>query len=85
MENRTERVVIETARYRIAGDLTLPREGYRSRVSEYLNQGEIRFLALTDVEATPHGAGETVKRPFMAVSVEHIEVAYGPESPEPSA
>ena len=40
MENRVERIVVETDRHRIVGDVTLPREGYRSRLSEYLNHGD---------------------------------------------
>lgn len=78
MENRRERVVVETSRYRITGDLTLPREGYRSRLSEYLNHGDVAFLALTDVEIVPlEGLGASVeRRPFVAVAVRHIEIAH---------
>ena len=50
MDNRIERIVLETDRHRIVGDLTLPRDGYRSRLSDYLNQGEIAFIPLTDAE-----------------------------------
>ena len=38
MDQRLEHVVIETERYRIQGDLHLPAEGYRSRLSDYINQ-----------------------------------------------
>ncbi len=38
---RIERVVLETEHHRITGDLHLPREGYRSRLSDYLNRGDI--------------------------------------------
>ena len=38
MEWRKEQVVVETDRYRIEAMLTLPREGYRSRVSDHLNR-----------------------------------------------
>ena len=41
METRVERVVLETAKHRIVGDLTLPREGYRSRLSDFLNRGDL--------------------------------------------
>ena len=41
METRTQRVVLETSRHRIVGDLTLPREGYLSRFSDFLNQSEV--------------------------------------------
>jgi hypothetical protein len=78
MEQRRERVVVETSRYRITGDLTLPREGYRSRLSEYLNHGDVAFLALTDVEIAPlEGLGASAeRRAFVAVAVRHIELAY---------
>jgi len=33
METRTERIVLETHRHRIVSDVTLPRAGYRSRLS----------------------------------------------------
>ena len=35
MQHRSERVRLETERYRIFGTLTLPRDGYRSRMSDY--------------------------------------------------
>ena len=53
VDTRVERIVLETDRHRIVGDLTLPRDGYRSRLSDYLNQGEIVFIPLTDAEITP--------------------------------
>ena len=37
MDQRHERILIETNRHRIAGTLTLARDGYRSRVSDLLN------------------------------------------------
>lgn len=76
MDNRTERLVIETDRYRIVGDITLPREGFRSRVSDYLNRGEIVFIPLVNVTMTPWDGGEEVQRDFVAVGRPHIQVAY---------
>ena len=49
MQHRSERVLIETERYRIYGVLTLPRDGYRSRMSDFLNSGEREFISLTHV------------------------------------
>ena len=46
MEWRQERVVVETERYRIEGMLTLPREGYRSRLSDHLNRRDQEFFTL---------------------------------------
>ena len=80
METRVERVVLETARQRIVGDLTLPREGYRSRLSEYLNRGDVDFIPLVDAEIQPlngaapaPGAGT---RSFIAVARSHVQLAY---------
>jgi hypothetical protein len=73
MEHRDERVVIETDRYRITGVLHLPRDGYRSRLTDYLNGSERSFLALTDVEIGPLGNGhQAERRPFLALSLSHV-------------
>ena len=40
--------MVETDRYRITGLLRLPRDGYRSRLTDYLNSSERAFVALTD-------------------------------------
>ncbi len=76
MELRTERVVLETARQRIVGDLSLPKEGYRSRLSEYLNHGDVEFIPLVNVEISPLDGGESESRPFVAVARKHVELAY---------
>lgn len=79
METRVERVVVETDRHRIVGDLTLPREGYRSRLSDFLNRGDLQFIPLVNVEinsVAPNGAGAGEQRPFLAVARTHIQLAY---------
>jgi hypothetical protein len=78
MESRIERVVLETDRHRIVGDLTLPKEGYRSRLSDYLNQGDVEFIPLVNVELTPlSGNGAAAEqRPFLAVARMHIQLAH---------
>jgi hypothetical protein len=43
-ELRLERVVVETDRYRVEGDVRLPQEGYRSQISDYINRPEQQFL-----------------------------------------
>lgn len=50
MDQREERILVETERYRLTGTVRLPAEGYRSRLTDHLNAGEHEFLALTDVE-----------------------------------
>jgi hypothetical protein len=73
MEHRDERIVVETARHRISGVLRLPRDGYRSRLTDYLNASERDFLALTDVEIEPlDGDGPVGRRDFVALSLSHV-------------
>ena len=76
MDQRSERVLIETPRHRIAGTVTLARDGYRSRVSDLLNSPERDFIALTDVtiEVLDSELGGT-HHDFMAVSRRHIVFA----------
>ena len=71
-----ERVVVETDRHRIVGDVTLPREGYRSRLSEYLNRGDLDFIAMVNAELTPLNGGATETLPFVAVARTHVQLAF---------
>ncbi|MGH2871432.1 MAG: DUF6812 domain-containing protein [Solirubrobacteraceae bacterium] len=76
MEQRDERVIIETERHRIVGVLRLPADGYRSRLTDYLNASERQFLALTDVEVASLEAPSRVeRREFVALSVRHVVLA----------
>jgi hypothetical protein len=75
VEHRDERIVVETDRYRITGLLRLPRDGYRSRLTDYLNSSERAFVALTDVELEPFDGGERQRCPFLAVSLSHVVLA----------
>lgn len=76
MESKVERVVLETDRHRIVGDLTLPREGYRSRLSDFLNLGEVEFVPLTNAQIRSLDGGTTVARSFIAVARAHVVLAY---------
>jgi hypothetical protein len=78
MESRVERVVLETDRHRIVGDLTLPKEGYRSRLSDFLNRGDLDFIPLVNVELSPVDANgsEPEQRSFLAVARSHIQLAH---------
>ena len=73
-------MVLETTRHRIVGDLTLPREGYRSRLSEFLNRGDLDFIPLVNAEIGPlndaaPGPAEG-SRGFVAVARTHVQLAY---------
>lgn len=75
MATRTHRVVLETGRNRIVGDLTLPEDGYRSRLSDLLNRQGLAFVALTSAEVTL-ADGPPQRHSFLAVARDHIEIAY---------
>ena len=73
MDHRSENVVVETDRYRIEGKLTLPREGYRSRLSDYVNQRDRDFFAFSDATMTPlDGGSEPQAVPFLMVARRHV-------------
>jgi hypothetical protein len=87
MEQRRARVRLETVRHRIEGCLTLPRDGYRSRVSDYLNTAERGpFLSLTEVTLEPFDGGPSEQHRFLAVSrsqvVFVVELDSNDESPQ---
>ena len=79
MDTRTERVVLETPSHQIIGDLSLPRDGFRSRLSDFLNRDDVVFIALTEATIVKNGGGEPIKRSFIAVARDHVQLAY-PES-----
>lgn len=76
MEQRDQRIIVETDRHRLTGSLRLPVDGYRSRLTDYLNASERLFLALTDVEvASLDGAVRVERREFVALSLRHVVLA----------
>ena len=79
MNHRHERVVIETDRHRIEGTLTLPAEGYRSRVSDLFNATDAGpFVSLRDAVVEPlDGTGATWHHGYLAVSRAHV-VLFAP-------
>jgi hypothetical protein len=79
VDHRLETVIVETDRYRIEGKLTLPREGYRSRLSDYVNQRDRDFFAFQDATLTPLSGGESRQVPFLMVARRHV-VMVTPDS-----
>lgn len=72
---RQERVVIETDRYRVEGDITLPQEGYRSRLSDYLNRRDQEFIILVNVELLSlDGSGRDWQTPVLMLARQHIRL-----------
>jgi Family of unknown function (DUF6812) len=74
---RRERVVFETDRHMVVGDVTLPPEGYQSRFSDAVNRADVAFIPLLDVEISPlEGGGTAEHRDFVVLAKEHVRVAY---------
>jgi len=73
---RRIRVLIEVESYRLEGMLTLPPpEGYRKRLSDYLNYREGDFLPITDVTVSVLGGdGPSWQLPFAMVARSHIRL-----------
>jgi hypothetical protein len=75
MDQRREPVFLETDRYRIEGKLTLPREGFRSRLSDYVNQGDRDFFSIEDAAVTPlDGSRDAQQVGFMLVARRHVRL-----------
>jgi hypothetical protein len=73
MDLREEQVVLETDRYRITGTLTLPREGYRSRLSDYVNQRDREFFAVSDATISALDDTESSRTAgFIMVARRHV-------------
>jgi flavin-dependent dehydrogenase len=84
MNQREERIVVETERYRFTGTVLLSAEGYRSRLTEHLNAGEHEFIALTDVEVVALGGGHDTApahHGYVALGRRHIVFATSAEAP----
>jgi hypothetical protein len=81
MTHSVERVVIETDRHRIVGSMRLPLDGYRSRITDFLNTSERDFIPLTDVviESLSGNGEPAVHQTFLAVATRHIVLAMPAE------
>ncbi len=80
---RRERVAFETDYHRIEGWLVLPKEGYRSRLSDYLNQRDREFFPLEDATLAPRSDPESVQTVhFIMVARAHIHLAVPIEDDE---
>jgi uncharacterized protein DUF6812 len=75
LDLRLEQIVLETDRWRIEGHLTLPREGYRSRLSDYVNQRDREFFSIQDAKLTALDAPDIVQQlEFVMVARRHIRL-----------
>lgn len=72
-EMRREKVVIETDRYRVEGSITLPQEGYRSGLSDYLNRRDQEFIIVENAELNAlDGSGRDWSTPFLMLARKYI-------------
>ncbi|WP_372791494.1 hypothetical protein [Paraconexibacter sp.] len=76
MEYRRTELIVETTRHRITGTITLPRDGYRSRVSDVLNAPERDFVPLTDATVQElDGSEEPQHHDFVVLNRHQIVFA----------
>jgi len=75
MDLRQEQVVVETDRYRIEGRLTLPSEGYRSRLSDHVNRRDQEFFTIQEARLTAiDGSGRDWQAPVLMLARRHIRM-----------
>ena len=81
MHFRLLRVRLETERHTIEGTLQLPSDGYRSRMTDFLNSHDSDFLPISDAQsAWPGGDRLPEQHAYLAVSVRHIVLGVELES-----
>ena len=85
MDLRRQKVMVETDRYRIDGDMTLPSEGYRSRLSDHVNRREQEFFTIQDAVLTPHEGGEAWNADVLLLASAHICLIVPGADVEPPA
>jgi hypothetical protein len=81
-DQHAERVLFETDRHRVIGDVTLPSNGYLGRFSDAINRNEIGFIPLVDVELIPLGDGQPTKHDFLLLSKSHVRLAHPAADPD---
>lgn len=79
---RRQRIVVETERYKVIGDVTLPVEGFQGRLSDLLNREGVHFIPLVDATVIGRNGEPPEQRAFVAVARDHVQVAY--EASEPA-
>jgi hypothetical protein len=74
MDLQKQKVVVETDRYRVTGSMTLPAEGFRSRLSDHINREELVFFTIEDAELTPLDGGEGWTAPVLMLARSHVRL-----------
>jgi hypothetical protein len=74
VKTQTERIVIQTDRYRIEGDIKLLQNNYHNSLSAYLNNNEDEFFFLENVELVSlDGSGRDWSAPVLMLAKRHIQ------------
>jgi hypothetical protein len=77
---RTEKVVAETDRYRVEGVMTLPKEGYRSRLSDHINRRDHEFFTIQDATVSAlDGSDRRWTAPVVMLARRHIRLVVPAE------
>ncbi len=71
---RKQKVVVETDRYRVSGDVTLPSDGYRSRLSDHVNRNDVTFFTIQDAVLTPLDGTEGWRADVVMLASAHIRL-----------
>ena len=76
--------MLETDRYRVEGEMTLPSEGFRSRVSDHVNRRDLEFFTVVNAELTAlDGSGRNWRAPVLMLARRHVRLLVpAGESPE---
>ena len=74
MDLQKQKVVVETDRYRVTGSMTLPAEGFRSRLSDHVNREELVFLTIEDAELAPLDGGDSWTAPVLMLARSHVRL-----------
>ena len=74
MDLRKETVVVETDRYRVTGSMTLPADGFRSRLSDHVNRDDLTFFTIEDAELVDLDSGESRAVPLLMLARAHARL-----------
>jgi len=74
MDLRKENVVVETDRYRVTGSMTLPADGFRSRLSDHVNREDLTFFTIEDAELVALDGGEARTVPVLMLARAHARL-----------
>lgn len=72
--SRFEHVLIETSRHRVEGKVRVPAEGYRSRLSDRLNEPGRGFILVEEASVTARDSGGEREYKIVMVARDSIEL-----------